>query len=304
MYCEFYELAEPPFNLVPDADYLFMTNQYQRALGVLEYGMLKDGFAIITGDVGTGKTTLVRKLLEQDSDRFTVGLLNQTLMANQKDLMKWILYSFGIQFEESCGEVHLHGLLTDFLIAQFKAGRQCSLIIDEAHHLNVAMFECIRMISNINFGKYNLIQFILVGQPELRTLLKLPEMYQFAQRIVLDCHLSPLNQQETYAYIMHRVAVAGGDPLLFDAQAKKLVWKYSGGIPRLINLLCDAALTYGFGLMAKRINAEIIMLVINDKKETLTPLRRSGSVALLGRDGNPRRMEQEPTVPHRVINVD
>lgn len=281
MYCEFYGLQEMPFNLVPDPDYLFMSSQYQQALSVLEYGLTKDGFAIITGDVGTGKTTLVRKLLDRDDSKYTVGLLNHTVVYERKELLKWILFSFGIIPNDNDGQVQLYGELTKFLINEYKEGRQCIMIIDEAQKLDVEFLEQVRMISNINFGKHQLIQFILVGQPELRELLRKPELRQFAQRIAVDYHLSNLSQQDTYLYIMHRISKAGGDPTLFDDESKYLIWKHSGGLPRIINVLCDTALIYGYAFLSTKINAEIVMLVINDKKQGLTPISNGNSTLSL-----------------------
>ena len=279
MYCEFYGLKEMPFNLVPDPDYLFMSSQYQQALSVLEYGLTKDGFAIITGDVGTGKTTLVRKLLERDDSKYTVGLLNNLVVYEKNELLKWILFSFGVTFDDKQGQIQLYGELTKFLISEYKEGRQCIMIIDEAQKLDVDFLEQIRMISNINFGKHQLIQFILVGQPELRDLLRRPEMQQFAQRIAVDFHLTRLSQQDTYLYITHRISMAGGNPELFDDESMHLIWKHSAGLPRLINVLCDTALIYGFAFLSDKINAKIVMLVVNDKKQGLTPIN-NGKLAL------------------------
>lgn len=289
MYCDFYGLNEMPFNLVPDPDYLFMSSQYQQALSVLEYGLTKDGFAIITGEVGSGKTTLVRKLLEKDDSKYTVGLLNHTVVYERKELLKWILFSFGVDHNDSDGQIQLYGALTKFLIDEYKQGRQCIMIIDEAQKLDFDFLEQVRMISNINFGKHQLIQFILVGQPELRDLLRRPELSQFAQRISVDFHLSSLSQQDTYLYIMHRVTKAGGDPDLFDDESKYLIWKHSGGLPRIINVLCDTALIYGYAFLSTKINSEIVSLVVNDKKHGLTPL--SGGNSTLSLDDASRKLE-------------
>ncbi|MGB3622161.1 MAG: AAA family ATPase, partial [Ketobacter sp.] len=210
-----------------------------------------------------------------------VGLLNHTVVYERSELLKWSLFSFGIIPEGVEGQVQLYGELTKFLISEYKEGRQCIMIIDEAQKLDFEFLEQVRMISNINFGKHQLIQFILVGQPELRDLLRKPELRQFAQRIAVDYHLSNLSQQDTYLYIMHRISKAGGDPTLFDDESKYLIWKHSGGLPRIINVLCDTALIYGYAFLSAKINAEIVMLVINDKKQGLTPISNgNGTLSL------------------------
>ncbi len=275
MYQEFYGLTEMPFNLLPDPAFLFMGSQYRQALSMLEYGITKDGFTVITGEIGSGKTTLIRKLLEKNDSRYTVGLLNNTVVYEKKELMKWILFSFGVPCDDEGGQVQLYEKLAHFLIKEYREGRQCVMIIDEAQKLDVDFLEQVRMISNINFGKHLLIQFILVGQPELRDILRRPELHQFAQRISVDYHLKCLNELDTSSYIMHRLSTAGGDPFLFDDEAKSLIWKHSGGMPRIINSLCDTALVYGYAVEAPRIDAEIVRQVIADKKDGLTPLREA-----------------------------
>ncbi|MBK8970406.1 MAG: AAA family ATPase [Hahellaceae bacterium] len=272
MYQEFYGLKELPFNLLPDPDFLFLGSQYRQALSMLEYGLTKDGFTVITGDIGTGKTTLIRKILERDDSRFTVGLLNNTVVYEKRELLRWILFSFGVSHQED-GQVGLYDQLTRFLIKEYKEGRQCVMIIDEAQKLDIDFLEQIRMISNINYGKHLLIQFILVGQPELRIILRRPELHQFAQRISVDYHLKRLSELDTHSYIMHRLSVAGGDPFLFDDAAKSLIWKHSGGMPRLINVLCDTSLVYGYAVEVKKITSEIVGQVISDKEHGLSPIR-------------------------------
>lgn len=275
MYCEFYGLKEAPFNLVPDPDFLYMSSQYRHALSALEYGLTKDGFAVITGDVGSGKTTLLRKLLEREDSKYTVGLLNNTVVYEKKELLRWILFSFGIPCDEDDGQVQLYDQLTRFLIKEYEDGRQCVMIIDEAQKLDVDFLEQVRMISNINFGKHLLIQFILVGQPELRDLLRQPQLAQFSQRISVDYHLRPLSELDTHFYIMHRLAIAGGDPFLFDDESKSLIWKHSGGMPRLINVLCDTSLVYGYAVQSLKVTADIVLQVVHDKEQGLTPIRDS-----------------------------
>lgn len=274
MYQEFYGFKESPFNLLPDPDFLFMSSQYRQALSMLEYGLMKDGFTVITGEIGTGKTTLVRKLLERDDPRYTIGLLNNTVVYEKKELLKWICFSFGLEYEGG-SQVGLYELLTKFLIKEYREGRQCVMIIDEAQKLNVDFLEQVRMISNLNFGKHLLIQFILIGQPELRELIRRPELHQFAQRISVDYHLKNLSEMDTHSYIMHRLTVSGGDPFLFDDEAKSLIWRASGGIPRMINVLADTAMVYGYAVEAPKITSEIVAQVISDKEHSLSPVNEN-----------------------------
>lgn len=273
MYQDFYGFRELPFNLLPDPDFLFMSSQYKQALSILEYGLTKDGFTVLTGEIGTGKTTLVRKLLEREDARYTVGLLNNTVVYKKDELLKWICFSFGVAYDPNDTQVELYEKLTRFLIKEYKEGRQCVMIIDEAQKLDVDFLEQIRMISNINFGKHLLVQFVLVGQPELRDLVRRPELHQFAQRISVDYHLKRLNEMDTHSYIMHRLSTAGGDPFLFDDEAKSLVWRFSGGRPRIINVICDTALVYGYAVEANRITGDIVRQVIADKEQGLSPIR-------------------------------
>jgi len=265
MYEEFYHLTEKPFTLSPDPSFLFLGKSHRRAMNILEYGVESDaGITVISGEVGTGKTTLVRNLLAELGDDVTVGLITNT-QRNFGDLLKWVLLSFDIETDES-DHVKLYQMLVEFITREYRQGRQVLLIIDESQNLGPEALEDIRMLTNINVDKDLVLQLILVGQPELIEMLRKKELRQFAQRVSADYLLQPLTFRETERYIRHRIKVAGGDENLFAQTAYATVYYHSGGIPRVINTICDMALVYGFADEAPRIRKEIILDAIRDRK--------------------------------------
>lgn len=274
MYEAFYGFKQRPFSLNPDPDFLYLSKKHRTALSLLEYSLLNQAaFSVITGEIGTGKTTLIRYLLHHMEGNFSVGLITNT-HANFGELLQWALMAFGLEYREK-GKVELYHLLYDYLIHEYAQNRQILLIIDEAQNLGSEALEELRMLSNINTDDNQLLQMILVGQPGLRSLLKQPGLEQFAQRIAVDYHLESLDQKEVYEYIYHRIEVAGGEPLeIFDWDACGAIYLYSQGVPRLINLLLDTALVYGFAEQKKQIGAKLIRQVVQDKQQGgLFPLR-------------------------------
>lgn len=270
MYESFYGFQEKPFSIVPDPDFLFLSQKHRLALTMLEYGLLSQtSFTVITGEIGSGKTTLVRKLLQRINQDVTVGLIANTQFDTFEELFRWILFSFELEYRHK-EKVELYHTFTDFLIKEYAENRRVALIIDEAQHLGPDMLEQLRMLSNVNADKYQLLQLILVGQPDLRDLLRRPELQQFAQRIAVDYHLESLDAEETGDYIRHRLCVAGGDPNLFASETYELIWRCTRGIPRLINVLCETALVYGFAEQEPHITKEMIKEVIRDKKTGLS----------------------------------
>ena len=265
MYEEFYHLKEKPFTLSPDPSFLFLGKSHRRALNILEYGVESDaGITVISGEVGTGKTTLVRGLISELSDDVTVGMITNT-QRDFGDLLKWVLLSYGIETDET-DRVKLYRMLVDFITEEHRQGRRVLLIIDEAQNLGPEALEDIRMLTNINVDKDLVLQLILVGQPELVEVLRKKELRQFAQRVSADYLLQPLTFKETQEYIKHRIKVAGGDDDLFAQTAFATVYYHSGGIPRIINTICDMALVYGYADEAPRIRKEIILDAIRDRK--------------------------------------
>lgn len=265
MYEEFYHLKEKPFTLSPDPSFLYLGKSHRRAMNILEYGVESDaGITVISGEVGTGKTTLVRGLIRELGEDVTVGLITNT-QRDFGDLLKWVLMAYHIETEET-DRIKLYQMLVDFIRDEHDEGRRVLLIIDEAQNLGPEALEDIRMLTNINVDKDLVLQLILVGQPELVELLRKKELRQFAQRVSADYLLQPLTFQETERYIRHRIKVAGGDENLFAQTAFATVYYHSGGIPRVINTICDMALVYGYADEAPRIRKEIILDAIRDRK--------------------------------------
>ncbi len=264
MYETFYGLHEKPFSLLPDPGFLYLGRPHSRAYAVLEYGVISQaGFTVVTGEVGSGKTTLIRHLLTRVDTNVTVGLITNT--ANVAgDLLRWILLAFRQDYKNK-ETVELHEVFEGFLIAEYAAGRRTVLLIDEAQNLAIETLEELRMLSNINADKDLLLQLVLVGQPQLKAKLERPELQQFAQRISASYHLGTLSEAETVAYIHHRLAHAGATKALFTAEACLAVHAHSGGVPRLINVLCDMALVYGYAEGVPEIGQDILQAVLKDR---------------------------------------
>ncbi|MFN3681444.1 MAG: AAA family ATPase [Nitrospira sp.] len=264
MYEAFYGLRAKPFSLVPDPEFLFLSQRHKPGLNVLEYGLLNRAvFTVLTGEPGTGKTTLLKKILEEHRNRFAVGIIGMTHPKDQS-LLPWVAEAFGLDVSEldTVGQLRR---ITAFLKQVFAAGRQALLVVDEAQNLSLSALEDLRLLSNLNDGRQIGLQIVLAGQPTLRTMLTRPDMRQFAQRITVDYVLEPLSNADVCDYIRHRLMVVGGDPALFTEYAANLVARLSGGIPRLINQLCELALVYGFGQGAERITASLVLQVASDR---------------------------------------
>jgi len=264
MYEKFYGLREKPFSLLPDPTFLYPSEKHSMALVLLEYGLSNQtSFSVITGGIGTGKTTLIRQLLSQLGRDVTVGLISNT-HRSFGELLQWVLLAFNLEYTGK-DKVGMYHLLVDFLIGEYAKNRRTVLIIDEAQNMAPEALEELRMLSNINADKDQVLQMILVGQAGLRETLRRPDLEQFAQRIAVDYNLEPLNLDETHSYIRHRLQVAGGDPDIFDTAACDAVYRHSGGTPRLINLLCDTALVFGYAEQAAQIHAPLVEDVVHEK---------------------------------------
>ncbi len=272
MYESYYGLAEKPFSLTPDPKYLYRSESHANAFDLLQYAIRRrEGFVAITGDIGTGKTTICRALLEQiDRTTFTALVLNPFL--TEEELLKRILQDFGvISRDEMRGgrlaaatKQELIETLYDFLLTLVPLKASAVLIIDEAQNLPMPVLEQIRILSNLETDKDKLLQIILVGQLELQSLLHAPELRQLDQRISIRYELRPLDRDGVAAYISHRITIAGATAsVAFSSGAIDAVHRFSGGIPRLINLICDRALLAGFSAHAPRITSEHVTHAAN-----------------------------------------
>lgn len=286
MYEKFYGFRGKPFSLLPDPEFLYFSDKHRMALTLLEYGLMNQAsFSVITGDIGTGKTTLIRQLLNQMERDTVVGLITNT-HSSFGELLQWILMAFNLE-SRSKEKVDMYKTFMDFLIKQYGANLRSVLIIDEAQNMGPQALEELRMLSNVNSEKDQVLQVILVGQPGLRDNLRDPRLEQFAQRIAVDYNLEPLSLEETRQYIHHRLSIVGGSPDVFDDAACKTVFHYSGGIPRLINLLCDTALVYGYAEQKARIGAKLIEDVARDKQQSrIVPLRQPSANPVPGQKAN------------------
>lgn len=261
MYEEFYGFKEKPFQIVPNPDYLYLSPKHKNALTCLEYALTDNvGYVLLTGEIGSGKTTLIRYLLNQiESDVEVAVIFNTNLTSEQ--LLSHILQLFDLQPEKDDKLSNLK-TLENFLYRKYAERKKVLLIIDEAQNLTNEILEEIRMLSNIQSDEWMLLQIIFVGQPELRARIKNPALAQFSQRIAVNHHLQALTLEQTVKYIDFRPEKAGGDLDLFTSQAMDKIYQASGGIPRTINLICDSALVYGFADEISRIDVPIVEKVI------------------------------------------
>jgi general secretion pathway protein A len=264
MYKRFFGFKERPFKLLPDPAYFYMSRCHEEAMAHLAYAVSQgDGFVLITGEVGTGKTTLCRAFLESlDIDTEAAYIFNPKLDSLQ--LLKTINDEFGIP-SESDSTKDLIDTLNGYLIEQKGRGFKTVLIIDEAQNLTRDVLEQLRLLSNLETTKEKLLQIILLGQPELGEMLDSYELRQLAQRVTLSCHLTPLTFKETQAYIQHRIHVSSQRPgIRFNRSAVRTIYSYAGGIPRLINIACDRALLTAFGRNQQRISGNIARMSIRE----------------------------------------
>lgn len=266
MYEAFYGFSEKPFSLLPDPSFLYLGKEHSHTFSMLEYGLRNQaGITVITGEIGSGKTTLIRYLLKQISDDICVGLLSNTQPDNG-ELLRWALLALDQDYGEP-NKVSLYDAFSTFLIAQYAKNRRTILVIDEAQNLEPLVLEELRMLTNINIDKHQVLQLILVGQPQLRNTLQLPELIQFSQRVSVDYHLTALTESETVAYVHHRTRLAGCEREIFTQKALHLIFQACKGIPRIINVLCDTALVYGFADQEPSIGAAVIRSVIKDRSD-------------------------------------
>jgi type II secretory pathway predicted ATPase ExeA len=265
MYESYYGFAEKPFSLTPDPKYLYRSESHANAFELLQYAIARrEGFAVVTGDIGTGKTTLCRALLERIDDKTCTALVLNPFLS-EEELLKRILHDFGVAPRpersplDEWSKQELLDALSEFLLGLVPSKSNAVLIIDEAQNLPMSVLEQIRMLSNLETDKDKLLQIVLVGQLNLVTLLRQPELRQLDQRISIRYRLEPLNRESVAAYVVHRLAIAGGSAsVTFAPEAIDRVHSLSGGIPRVINLICDRALLAAFSVRENRITADMV----------------------------------------------
>jgi len=266
MYLKFFELTEKPFELTPNPKFLFLTPGHREALAQLTYGVQEEkGFILMSGEVGTGKTTLLRTLVHRMAGQLEYAfVMNSTLPFDE--ILEYALADFGITDPRGTRAQRLMAL-NSFLIEQRRAGRKTLLIIDEAQNLGIETLEEIRLLSNFETSSGKLIQIILAGQPELHAKLQLPALRQLKQRIGLRCVLQPMSMDEVEQYIVSHLRVAGSRRQPFSQGAIRRIADYSQGIPRVVNIVCDHSLLYAYGDQRREIDADLVLRTIRYLEE-------------------------------------
>lgn len=291
MYTDFFDLSAKPFELLPNPHFLYLSKGHRKALSYLQYGVQeRAGFSLLTGEVGSGKTTLLRDIINKISGEMSLAMVFNTKVDGHQ-LIALINDDFGLKTEGK-DKVQLLNELNDFLLKENTAGRQAVIIIDEAQNLSEEALEEIRLLSNLEADSFKLVQIILVGQPELKQIIARPSLRQLRQRISISCHLNPLNREEVEEYIHHRLGTVGKrDCVNFEEGVFDAIFRFSGGIPRLINLICDYLMLSAFVEETRSINMDMVSDAVNElsfedegegnreERQNLPPARRitSGS---------------------------
>ena len=274
IYCGHFGLTREPFNITPDPNFLYMSVSHREALAQLVYGIkARRGFVVLTGEVGTGKTTMIQCLLDELNSTTKTALIFN-MVVSPKDLLRYVCEKFGlVSHQESLKEIHDYvSLLERFLLESYRKGENVALIIDEAQNLSTEVLENVRLLSNFETAQDKLLQILLVGQPELGARLNASELRQIKQRVALRHHLTPLSYTDCEKYIAKRLEIAGGNISLFGPKAIEAVHKYSGGIPRLVNIICDNALLTVYALRKDKVEAGMIAEVAQDLQLTVSPV--------------------------------
>ncbi len=264
MYLRHFKLSRPPFAMNPDPSFLYPSPQHAQAATLLEYAIESQaGFCVVTGEIGSGKTTLMRQLLRNLGDRHVVGLVSNT-HTSFTSIHPWVVSALAIAPRDD-SEVAMYEAITQCVVDNYALGRRTLLVIDEAQNLAAPVLEELRLLSNVNSEQDVALQVLLLGQPELRATLARPELAQFAQRIAVDFHLRALDYADTLAYIQHRLIVAGATAPIFRDASVRYIHAVSGGVPRLINQVCDLALVYAFAEQVDQVDAELVAQVVRER---------------------------------------
>ena len=281
MYERFYGFREQPFSLTPDPSYLYPSRVHKEALGYLRYGIESHaGFIVITGEIGCGKTTMLQTVLRALDPETSIARLMNTML-DARELIEAIMLDFGLEPRPDASKPYLLRDLARHLVDQRNAGKLSLLVIDEAQNLSVQALEEVRMLSNLETEKSKLIHIVLVGQPNLRDLLAKPELEQLRQRVTVSYHLEPLTADDTHAYINHRLKHASAaTPLTFPRDVTDIIHEHSRGVARMINVIADAILLYGYGSDKRVIDLDLT-------KEVLTDLGLGGAPKAAGGSATP-----------------
>jgi type II secretory pathway predicted ATPase ExeA len=264
LYTQFFGFTERPFTLLPDPDFMYWSDSHKRAYTVLEYGIAtRSPLTVVTGEIGAGKTTLIQQLLATLDDDISIGLISNA-QGGRGDLLRWVLYALGVSADTDDDYISMFKKFQDFVINEYAEGRHVVLVIDEAQNLSVEALEELRMFTNINSNKDELLQLILVGQPELREIVSSPSLVQFAQRVTATYHLKTLDGEATRAYIRHRLQHVGGTGDEFSVFASKAIFEETLGVPRLINKMCDLALVYAAAAGRPVVGIDLIRELVAD----------------------------------------
>ena len=301
MYTEFFGLSAKPFDLLPNPKFLYLSKGHRKALSYLQYGVQEHaGFTLLTGEVGSGKTTLVRDIINKISSDVTLSMIFNTRVDGHQ-LIAMINADFGLDTEGK-DKVQLITELNDFLLEECSSNRQPIIIIDEAQNLTAEGLEEIRLLSNLEADNFKMVQIILVGQPELKQIIARPSLRQLRQRISISCHLNPLNREESEEYVYHRLGTVGSrDCVTFLDGVFDTIYRFSGGVPRLINLICDFLLLSAFVEETREIDIALVNDAVNELSFEESRLQ---SPDLSPERTVPARVQSSSTLDDRLARIE
>ncbi|MEE4189088.1 MAG: AAA family ATPase [Roseobacter sp.] len=264
LYLKHFGFSERPFTLLPDPDFMYWSKGHQRAYSVLEYGLrTRAPLTVVTGDVGTGKTTLLHALLAEIDEDAVVGLISNA-QGGRGELLRWVLNAFDLTMPPDSDYVAMFQFFIDFVLEEYARNKIVVLVIDEAQNLSPETLEELRMLTNVNSNKDELLQLVLLGQPELREMISQPELRQFAQRVAVSYHLKPMDLETTIEYVRFRLNRVGGTGDEISQEAIELTYSVAGGVPRLVNKICDLALVYTASADEPRVEVDTIRELMED----------------------------------------